>query len=59
MKVLLIAIEHPGCYYMVRIQCPEECFRDHKEQLDQLIKSIRIMNDPEGFRYYAKFYPIT
>ena len=41
-KVLLIAVKNNEGFYILRFKCPDECFRDHRKQMNELIKTIMI-----------------
>ncbi len=53
-KVLLIAVKNSEGFYTLRFKCPDECFRDHRYQMQQLISSIVIRNNKESYIYYAE-----
>lgn len=53
-KVLLIAVKNSDGYYVLRFKCPDECFREHKHQMQQLLGSIIIRNNRESYIFYAE-----
>jgi hypothetical protein len=52
-KVLLFAVKNSDGYYVLRFKCPDECFTEHLNQMQQLIGSITIRNNKESYIYYA------
>lgn len=53
-KVLLIAVKNSEGFYTLRFKCPDDCFRDHRYQMQQLISSIIIRNNKESCIFYAE-----
>jgi hypothetical protein len=52
-KVLLFAVKNSDGFYVFRFKCPDECFTEHLNQMQQLISSITISNNKESYIYYA------
>lgn len=53
-KVLVIAVKNSEGFYTLRFKCPDDCFSDHRYQMQQLISSITIRNNKESCIYYAE-----
>ncbi len=53
-KVLLFAVQNSNGFYVLRFKCPDECFPEHRYQMQELISSVIIMNNRESFLYYAE-----
>lgn len=53
-KVLLIAVRNSDGFYVMRFKCPDECFREHKHQMQELLGSIIIRNNRESYIFYAE-----
>ena len=51
-KVLTIVIPDFSGFNLVKIKCPDECYRDHKGQIDTLIGSIRLGRRDESLRQF-------
>lgn len=53
-KVLLIAVRNSEGFYLLQFKCPDECFREHKHQMQELLGSIIIRNNKESYIFYAE-----
>jgi hypothetical protein len=52
-KIVLLAIESDNGFFVVRFKCPDECFSEHRKQMEDLISSVKLLNKPESFLFYA------
>ena len=52
-KVMLIALPAEDGLYLLRFKCPEECYAEHQEQIQKLLKTIRLNPVVERTVYYA------
>ena len=41
-RLYLAAIQGDSGLYMIQIKCPEDCFSQHQDQLNQVLSSLRI-----------------
>lgn len=52
-KVMLLAIPADNGFYCFRFRCPEECFPEHKAQIQKLLKTVTFSPVVEREVYYA------
>lgn len=52
-KVMLIAIPEEDGIYLLRFRCPEECYMEHHEQIQNLLKTVTFNPVVERTVYYA------
>lgn len=55
-QVMLIALPTADGMYLLRIKCPEDCYTEHKKQIDELLGSISLGMVVERSLFYASIY---
>lgn len=54
-RVVAIVIPDQEGFNLVKFKCPDECFREHRGQIDKLISSIHLGSRTESLMYYASW----